>query len=90
MVKIIDIPSEKQIGYLEGHKEAVSSVSPSQKDSRLLFSSSFDKTIRAWDLRQKTSISTTLTASPLWAVRSVGNHLIAGGENCSLGIYSVE
>ena len=87
-LKVIDIPSEKQISTLEGHKEAVSSVSAHQNDEKVILSCSFDKTIKAWDLREKTCLTTTVTGSPLWAVRSTGSHVLSGGENGILGLYS--
>lgn len=78
-IKIIDVSSEKVAAVLEGHKQAVSSITPQQSDQRIVFSSSFDKTIKAWDLRTKSCIGTVVTASPLWDIKSMGNHLLAGG-----------
>ena len=78
-MKIVDIASEKVVSVLEGHRQAVSSISPYQNDPRILFSCSFDKTVKCWDLRVKNCVGTTVTASPLWDVRSVGKHVIAGG-----------
>jgi WD40 repeat protein len=89
-IKIIDISSEKVVSVLEGHKQAVSSISPQLSDPKIVFSSSFDKTIKSWDLRMKSCIGTQVTASPLWDIKSMGKHLLAGGENGILNIYSVE
>lgn len=89
-IKIIDISSEKVVSVLEGHKQAVSSVTAHQNDPRIVFSSSFDKTVKSWDLRVKSCVGTAVTGSPLWDVKSVGKYLLAGGENGMLNIYSVE
>lgn len=89
-IKIVDIASEKVVSVLEGHRQAVSAISPHQNDPRLLFSCSFDKTLKSWDLRVKSCVGTAVTGSPLWDVKSVGKHVLAGGENGVLNIYSVE
>jgi WD40 repeat protein len=78
-IKIIDISSEKVVSILEGHKQSVSSISPHQNDPKIVFSSSFDKTIKSWDLRLKNCVGTAVTGSPLWDIKSVGKHLLAGG-----------
>jgi WD repeat-containing protein 61 len=89
-IGMIDISSEKVIQHFEGHKLAVSSVSPHQNDQRIFFSSSFDKTVKIWDLRTKACVGTGVTGSPLWDCRSIGKNLLVGGENGLLILYSVE
>lgn len=89
-VKLTDISSEKLITTLEGHKEGVSSVCAHQDDPSVLFSCSFDKTIRAWDIRKKDCICTNGTGSPLWTIRSAGRHVLAGGESGILNVYAWE
>jgi WD40 repeat protein len=87
-IKVIDISSEKVVSTLEGHKQSVSSVSP-QADGKLVFSSSFDKTIKSWDLRMKSCVGTAVTSNPLWDCKSIGKYLLTGGENGILNLYSV-
>lgn len=89
-IKIVDISSEKVISTLEGHKLAVSSIDAYQLDAKVVFSSSFDKTVRSWDMRAKSCIGVTTTSSPIWDIKSVGKHLLAGGENGALTVYSIE
>lgn len=62
-------------------------MSPQQSDHRIVFSASFDKTIKIWDVRTKGCVGTVVTGSPLWDIKSVGKHLLAGGENGLLSIY---
>jgi len=88
-IKVIDISSEKVVSTFEGHKQAVSCLSP-QIDSKVIFSSSFDKTVKAWDMRLKSCIGTAITSNPLWCVKSIGKHLLVGGENGVLNLYSIE
>jgi WD40 repeat protein len=76
---MIDIASEKVVQAFEGHKLAVSSVEPHQGDPRVFFSTSFDKTVKVWDLRTKTCVGGAVTGSALWDCRSVGKNLLAGG-----------
>ena len=89
-IKIVDVSSEKIVNILEGHKQGVSGVDPHHSDHKIFFSCSFDKTIKAWDLRTKTCVGTAITGSPLWDIKSFGKHLLAGGENGVLNIYSIE
>lgn len=78
--------SERVVGKLEGHKMAVTSIASA---NGLIWSASFDKTIKGWDLRMSNCVSTTVTGSPLWSLIAVKGGLIAGGENGVMGIYSI-
>lgn len=89
-IKMIDVASEKVVQTFEGHKLGVTSVNVHQSEPRVFFSTSFDKTIKIWDLRNKACVGTTITGSPLWDCKSVGKQLLAGGDNGVLMVYSVE
>ncbi len=89
-IKMIDIPSEKVIQTFEGHKLALSSVSPHEMEERIFFSTSFDKTVKIWDLNVKGCVGTASAGGPLWDCKSVGKNLMVGGENGLMTLYSVE
>lgn len=48
---VIDVNQEKIINPLEGHKLGVSAVCHHPSSPNLIISSSFDKSIKLWDLR---------------------------------------
>ena len=56
----------------------------------MLFSCSFDKSVKIWDLRDRSCVGTTVTGSALWAIKSWEKHLVVGGENGVMLLYSVE
>jgi WD40 repeat protein len=78
-VQVIDIASEKVAQSHQGHKLAVSSVEPHQLDQNTFFSTSFDKSIKVWDLRTQAAVGGAVTGGALWDCRSVGKHVLAGG-----------
>ena len=89
-MKLIDIACEKVVGSFEGHKEEISCVSPHPIDSRILFSSSFDKSVKCWDVRMKNCVGSVTTGSQLWTCKATVRHVIAGGDNGVLSIFSIE
>jgi WD40 repeat protein len=73
----------------EGHRISVSSVDVDQSDPRLFYSTSFDKTVKCWDLRDKGCIATMQADSPLWDCKSVGKNVLVGGESGKLNMYTL-
>lgn len=59
-------------------------------DSKLIYSCSFDKTVKCWDLRLKNCIGSAVTGSPLWSLSVLGKHVVSGGDNGVLNIFSIE
>ena len=78
-IKLLDIDSEKVVHTFEGHKISVSSVNMNQSDPNLFYSTSFDKTLKCWDFRDRACVATAQTDSPLWDCKSVGKHVLSGG-----------
>ena len=90
IVKMVDVESEKLIHGFEGHKLGVTSITSFLGDSKIFFSTSFDKIIKMWDSREKSCVGTTLTPSPLWDCRSLGETLVAGGDSGVMFVYSMK
>jgi len=78
-IKLIDINSETVTNTFEGHKQSVTRVMAHPTDNKLAFSSSFDKTLKCWDLRMNNCVGTAVTGSALWSCAVWGNHVVAGG-----------
>lgn len=78
-IMVIDLTSQKVESIFEGHKQTVSGVSPYQLDSNVMFSTSFDKTIRCWDIREKNNVGVKVTSSPIWDIASIGKYIFTGG-----------
>lgn len=74
----------------EGHKLGVTAISSHIDDTKIFFSTGFDKYLKTWDIRTNSCVGNTMTASPLWDVRSLGNTLVAGGDSGVLFVYSME
>ena len=87
---MVDIASEKIIHSFEGHKLGVTSVSGLLEHNHVFFSTAFDKMIKTWDSRKKECVGTTLTQSPLWDIRSLGDTLVVGGDSGVLFVYSMK
>jgi WD40 repeat protein len=64
-------------------------VHTSDEDPRLFYSTSFDKTAKCWDIRQKACIATIQADSPLWDCKSLGKNLYVGGESGKLNVYTL-
>ena len=89
-VKLIDISSEKVVQIFEGHKAGVTSVNSYEKEGSVFLTTSFDKTVKIWDLRSRSCVGTAITGSPLWDCKPVGTKVLAGGDNGILFVYSME
>lgn len=66
-IKLIDISSEKVVATLEGHRHPVSHICCPSTEPKVFYSSSFDKTVKIWDLRAKNCVGTAVTSNPLWS-----------------------
>lgn len=88
-IKVLDIPSEKVVHTFEGHKISVSSVDIDQSEPRLFYSTSFDKTVKCWDMRDKSCVATMQADSPLWDCKSIGKQVLVGGESGKLNVYTL-
>jgi len=88
-IKMLDIYSEKVVHTFEGHRISVSSVHMDQSNPGMFYSTSFDKSIKCWDLRGKSCIATVQTDSPLWDCKPVGKYVLSGGESGRLNIYTL-
>ena len=88
-IKMVDIASEKVVHTFEGHKLGVTSMTAFSDDSKIFFSTGFDKVLKTWDVRTNACVASTMTASPLWDVRSLGNTLVTGGDSGALFVYSM-
>ena len=88
-IKMVDIASEKVVHTFEGHKLGVTAMTAFSDDSKIFFSTGFDKVLKTWDVRTNACVASTMTASPLWDVRSLGNTLVTGGDSGALFVYSM-
>ncbi len=89
-LKVIDVFSEKVINSLEGHKDTVTKVISHPNNPNVVFSCSFDKTVKGWDLREGQSVATAMTSSPLWSCGFAKKYILAGGENANLSVLALE
>jgi WD40 repeat protein len=78
-IKLIDIASEKVVATLEGHRHPVSSICCPSSEPKIFYSSSFDKSVKIWDLRAKNCVGTAITSNPLWSCHVSSKKVFAGG-----------
>ncbi|KAI8059569.1 WD40-repeat-containing domain protein [Gongronella butleri] len=77
---------------LRGHQGWVSSVSWAPRSAYTLCSSSYDGTVRVWDIRSKGPVYTMEESDhpKVFAVDWSGNCIVSGGENQKLTIFEAK
>lgn len=86
---IWDLGTTNQVGTLASHTDAIISLSICPKSNRIA-TSSFDKTVKIWDIDNKKLLATLKTALILQhvAYSPTGEYLVTGGEDQFVRIWN--
>ena len=82
-----DIPSQSSINVFEEHDDYIKTAAIS---SNLLFSGSFDQTIKVWDPRMNKSVHTWNVGAPVESLQLLpGNGLLAAAAGSAIRIFDI-